>query len=273
MRGFLLISVLVSVIVVLTLIYVIPSQTPFSAFSGSPLGLSLAERFFSTSDKVVVIVQPHHEVTQLVNMYLHENYTIVLVGNNNVINETLKEFGAYLGPYSVKDPVFNAGNSSEVEVFYDGQVGILYDSYPIYNVSPMVETSGFSYAGHQRGPFTVVGEIRLKGGATVIVISSPYVMTNYFIRDNLNFLYAVVGKSAYIYPNPESPLDYVKLALDSLPNYSLLALVLSLLILPIKVKDENIRKNKDEIIKRVLSLHPDWDETVLRRIYDDRNKE
>ncbi|WP_256201807.1 hypothetical protein [Sulfuracidifex metallicus] len=45
-----LISSLLSILVVLTLIYVTPSTTPFSVFSNSPLGLSSTEKYFTPSN-------------------------------------------------------------------------------------------------------------------------------------------------------------------------------------------------------------------------------
>jgi len=105
----------------------------------------------------------------------------------------------------------------------------------------------------------------------IVVISSPYVLTNYYIKENLNFLYAIIGKSAYIYPNVFSPLDYVKALLNQLSDYSYIVLLLSLAIFRLKFKRKN--EQSKTVLKRLLSLHPDWDENVLRRIYDDRGEE
>jgi hypothetical protein len=252
------------------MIYVTPSTTPFSVFSNSPLGLSSAEKYFTPSNNVVIIVQPQQNVTQLVKKTLVNNGTVILVGDNSIINNTLKEFGAYIGSNIIRDSVFNAGNDSEIEVFYKGNLGVFYDSHPIYNVTPLVESSSYSYTVTKGGPFTVVGLIKLHNKGRIIVISSPYVLTNYYIKDNLNFLYAIVGNSAYIYPNVSSPLDYVKALLNQL-SYSYVVLLLSLAIFGLKFK--NKKERSETVLKRLLSLHPDWDENVLRRIYDDRGEE
>ena len=266
-----ILSSLLSVLIVLTLIYFTPSTTSFSVFSSSPLGLSSAEKYFAPSNDVIIIVQPQQNVTSLVEKFLRDNGTVVLVGDNSVINDTLKEFGAYIGSYVIKDPIFNAGNDSEIEVFYRGNLAVFFDAHPIYNVTPLVESSVYSYTVNQKGPFTVVGEIKPHGMGRIIVISSPYVLTNYYIKDNLGFLYAIIGKSAYIYPNISSPLDYIKALLNQLSEYSYVILLLSLGVFGLKFKR---RKNeKESVIKKVLSLHPDWDERVLRRIYDDRGEE
>ncbi|ADB86794.1 hypothetical protein [Saccharolobus islandicus] len=266
-----LLSSLLSILIVLTLIYVTPSTTPFSVFSNSPLGLSSTERYFTPSNNVVIIVQPQQNVTSLIKKVLTDNGTVVLVGDNSVINNTLKEFGAYIGSCIIRDNVFNAGNDSEIEVFYQGDLAVFFDSHPIYNVTPLVETSPYSYTINQKGPFTVVGMIKVHGMGRIIVISSPYVLTNYYIKENLNFLYAIIGKSAYIYPNVVSPLDYVKALLNQFSNYSYIVLLLSLVTFRLKFK----RKNEESktVLKRLLTLHPDWDENVLRRIYYDRGEE
>jgi len=266
-----LISSLLSILVVLTIIYVTPSTTPFSVFSNSPLGLSSAERYFTPSNNVVIIVQPQQNVTQLVKKILINNGTVILVGDNSVINNTLKEFGAYIGSCIIRDNVFNAGNDSEIEVFYKGNLAVFFDSHPIYNVTPLVESSPYSYTITQKGPFTVVGMIKVHNMGRIVVISSPYVLTNYYIKENLNFLYAIIGKSAYIYPNVFSPLDYVKALLNQLSYYSYIVLLLSLAIFRLKFKRKN--EQSETMLKRLLSLHPDWDENVLRRIYDDRGEE
>jgi hypothetical protein len=265
-----LISSLLSILVVLTIIYVTPSTTPFSVFSNSPLGLSSAERYFTPSNNVIIIVQPQQNVTQLVKKILINNGTVILVGDNSVINNTLKEFGAYIGSCIIRDNFFNAGNDSEIEVFYKGNLAVFFDSHPIYNVTPLVESSPYSYTT-QKGPFTVVGMIKVHNMGRIVVISSPYVLTNYYIKENLNFLYAIIGKSAYIYPNVFSPLDYVKALLNQLSDYSYIVLLLSLAIFRLKFKSKN--KQSENMLKRLLSLHPDWDENVLRRIYDDRGEE
>jgi hypothetical protein len=265
-----LISSLLSILVVLTIIYVTPSTTPFSVFSNSPLGLSSAERYFTPSNNVVIIVQPQRNVTQLVKGVLTNNGTVILVGDNSVINNTLKEFGAYIGSSIIRDSVFNAGNDSEIEVFYKGNLAVFYDSHPIYNVTPLVESSPYSYTITQKGPFTVVGVIKVNKGR-IVVISSPYVLTNYYIKENLNFLYAIAGNSAYVYPNVLSPLDYVKALLNQLSYYSYIVLLLSLVVFRLKFKSKNERSKN--VLERLLSLHPDWDENVLRRIYDDRGEE
>jgi hypothetical protein len=253
------------------MIYVTPSTTPFSVFSNSPLGLSSAEKYFTPSNNVVIIVQPQQNVTQLVEEVLTNNGTVILVGDNSIINNTLKEFGAYIGSNIIRDSVFDAGNDSEIEVFYKDNLGVFYDSHPIYNVTPLVESSSYSYTVTKGGPFTVVGLIKLHNKGRIIVISSPYVLTNYYIKDNLNFLYAIVGNSAYIYPNVSSPLDYVKALLNQLSYYSYIVLLLSLAIFGLKFK--NKKERSETVLKRLLSLHPDWDENVLRRIYDDRGEE
>ncbi|MCI4409236.1 MAG: hypothetical protein JHC26_09100 [Thermofilum sp.] len=266
-----LISSLLSILVILTVIYVYPSKTPFSVFSNSPLGLSSAETYFTPSNDVVIIVQPQQNVTQLVKETLMNNGTVILVGDNSVINDTLKEFGAYIGSYIIKDKVFNAGNDSEIEVFYKGNLAVFYDSHPIYNVIPLVESGPYSYTTTQKGPFTVVGMIKVNDMARIIVISSPYVFTNYYIENNINFLYAIIGKSAYIYPNVYSPLDYVKALLNQFSYYSYIVLLSSLAIFRLKFKSKN--EQSKAVLERLLSLHPDWDENVLRRIYDDRGEE
>jgi hypothetical protein len=266
-----LLSSLLSILVVFTLIYVTPSTTPFSVFSNSPLGLSSAERYFTPSNNVVIIVQPQQNVTQLIKKILMNNGTVILVGDNSVINNTLKEFGAYIGNYIVRDNVFNAGNDSAIEVFYKGNLAVFFNSYPIYNVTPLVETSPYSYTISQKGPFTVVGIIKVHGMGRIVVISSPYVLTNYYIKENLNFLYAIIGKSAYIYPNAFLPLDYVKALLNQLSYYSYIVLLLSLAIFRLKFKRKN--EQSKTMLKRLLFLHPDWDENVLRRIYNDRGEE
>jgi len=266
-----LISSLLSILVVLTIIYVTPSTTPFSVFSNSPLGLSSAEKYFTPSNNVVIVVQPQQNVTLLVKEILINNGTVILVGDNSVINNTLKEFGAYIGSYIIRDNVFNAGNESEIEVFYKGNLAVFFDSHPIFNVTPLVESSPYSYTVTQKGPFTVVGMIKVHNMGRIVVISSPYVLTNYYINENLNFLYAIVGNSAYIYPNVFSPLDYVKALLNQLSYYSYIVLLLSLSILRLKFKSKNERS--ETVLERLLSLHPDWDENVLRRIYDDRGEE
>jgi hypothetical protein len=265
-----LISSLLSILVVLTIIYVTPSTTPFSVFSNSPLGLSSAEKYFTPSNNVVIIVQPQQNVTPLVKKILINNGTVILVGDNSVINNTLREFGAYIGSCIVRDKVFDAGNNSEIEVFYKGNLAVFLDSHPIYNATPLVESSPYSYTIAHKGPFTVVGMIKAHKGR-IIVISSPYVLTNYYIKENLNFLYAIVGNSAYIYPNTSSPLDYVKALLNQLSYYSYIVLLLSLAVFGLKFKNKNERSKT--VLKRLLSLHPDWDENVLRRIYDDRGEE
>ncbi|WP_256201806.1 hypothetical protein [Sulfuracidifex metallicus] len=148
---------------------------------------------------------------------------------------------------------------------------MFFDSHPIYNVTPLVETSPYSYTITQKGPFTVVGMIKVHNMGRIVVISSPYVLTNYYIKENLNFLYAIIGKSAYIYPNVFSPLDYVKALLNQLSDYSYVVLLLSLAIFRLKFKRKN--EQSKTMLKRILSLHPDWDENVLRRTYDDRGEE
>jgi len=262
---------LLSILVILTIIYVTPSTTPFSVFSNSPLGLSSAEKYFTPSNNVVIIVQPQQNVTQLVKEVLTNNGTVILVGDNSVINNTLKEFGAYIGSNIIKDNVFNAGNDSEIEVFYKDNLAVFYDSHPIYNVIPLVESSPYSYTVTQKGPFTVVGMIKVNNTGRIVVISSPYVLTNYYINENLKFLYAIVGNSAYVYPNVLSPLDYVKALLNQLSYYSYIVLLSSLAVFGLKFKNKNERSKT--VLERLLSLHPDWDENVLRRIYHDRGEE
>jgi len=258
-------------LVILTIIYVTPSTTPFSVFSNSPLGLSSAEKYFTPSNNVVIIVQPQQNVTQLVKEVLTNNGTVILVGDNSVINNTLKEFGAYIGSSIIRDSVFNAGNDSEIEVFYKGNLAVFYDSHPLHNVTPLVESSPYSYTVTQKGPFTVVGMIKVHNTGRIVVISSPYVLTNYYINENLKFLYAIVGNSAYVYPNVLSPLDYVKALLNQLSYYSYIVLLSSLAVFGLKFKNKNERS--ETVLERLLSLHPDWDENVLRRIYHDRGEE
>jgi hypothetical protein len=113
--------------------------------------------------------------------------------------------------------------------------------------------------------------IKVHNVGRIIVISSPYVLTNYYINENLNFFYAIIGESAYIYPNVSSPLDYVKALLNQLSYYSYIVLLPSLAVFRLKFKGKNERSKT--VLKRLLSLHPDWDENVLRRIYDDRGEE
>lgn len=266
-----LLTSLISVLTVLTLIILVPSTTPFSVFSTHPLGLSIAEKDFVNSGNIVVIVQPRHSVDQLVNNVLKNNGTVVLIGDNSVINDTLKEFGAYIDKSVIVDPLFNAGDESEVEVFYKGKPAVFLNPHPIYNVTPLVETSPHALTSKKEGPFTVVGKIKVNGGGEIIVISSPYVITNHYINYNLDFLRSIIGESAYIYPNPGSLLDYAKLLLKDLPNYSHLIAFSSFGILGLKFKKKNT--SSKSVLEKVLSLHPDWDENVLRRIYNDRGEE
>ena len=296
------IGLLAFIFLMISLIAYLPSYQPFSPFNPGWDGLS---SIYKNSSGIVsnpsqlknlegclVIPQPetmpNKQEIRYMKGFLERGNTIFIAGKGPIVNSMLRGLGSSIYTYNatVLDRVFHYRSKLFPIAFTSNSTKIvLFSTSYLENGVALANTSFLSYvndSGVKYGPFSVASQQRI-GKGKIIVVSDSYFLTNYLMRfkGNLAFFKGLADGRYYLatFLLPQSPQYRAKLfilkvsRLFALPYVQVLVIAALFLVSALIYGVQETAKLNYPEITEMLREHPDWDESIIKRIIEEKKGE
>jgi hypothetical protein len=311
-RTILFVATSIILIIVLYVLYYIPSVQVFGDLNPYWNGLSLlksklnATRLTAYSylptlgqDYALIIIGPqkpfHTEEVASIEQFLNNGGLLILADNFGTGNQLINSLGldARFGNQTLNDPVFNFGNPLILYAFSSikniKNLTLYYSTYLMLgsNYNLIASTSIFSYikvnnTSEKFGPFPVIASIAY-GKGKVILIASPYIWVNSFIDkgENEKLLYfliqnrtAILDVSHWEADLLTSLKEYEYLLYSTISTSLIKYIILAGCVAFIFLsKIEEVKMfAKSNELERIIKENPDWNVDLLRKIKEEREK-